>query len=181
MDPFPLISIIERVTELTEEPEELEFSNISDLGPGTRSVNLKIQAIRHTEEREVNSRRDDSSHRVCEVLVGDPSGTVLLTVWDDMIDQVKDDQTYIIKNGYTSLFRGNIRLNIGRYGEIEETEEAVESVNEENAVSDQTFDQPPRYRSSYGGGGGGGRGGGGRGRSDRRFDDRRGGGGRRRY
>ncbi|MHA1860816.1 MAG: hypothetical protein ACTSVM_00760, partial [Candidatus Ranarchaeia archaeon] len=64
--------------------EELEWSNVSDLGPSSRSVNLKFQAIRHTDEREVTSRHDNSTHRVSEVLVGDPSGVVLMTVWDDI-------------------------------------------------------------------------------------------------
>ncbi|MHA1712863.1 MAG: hypothetical protein ACTSW4_02295 [Candidatus Ranarchaeia archaeon] len=126
--------------------EELEWSNVSDLGPSSRSVNLKFQAIRHTDEREVTSRHDNSTHRVSEVLVGDPSGVVLMTVWDDIIDQIKEGQSYILKNGYTSLFRGNIRLNIGRYGEIMESEEAVEDVNEEENISERTYEQPRRYR-----------------------------------
>ncbi|MHA1861558.1 MAG: hypothetical protein ACTSVM_04620, partial [Candidatus Ranarchaeia archaeon] len=70
----------------------------------------------------------------------------LMTVWDDIIDQIKEGQSYILKNGYTSLFRGNIRLNIGRYGEIMESEEAVEDVNEEENISERTYEQPRRYR-----------------------------------
>lgn len=156
---------------MTEETEEFVIGKVSDLEPSSRSVNLRVKAVSHTEEREVQSRKDFSSHRVCEVLVGDDSATVLMTVWDDMIDTVKDGSSYLIKNGYTSLFRGNIRLNIGRYGEIEESEEAVEEVNEDVNVSDQTYEQPRRYRSYDRGGGYGGGGG----QRDRRFSNRRGG------
>lgn len=138
--------------------EEIEWSNVADLEPRSRGVNLRLKAISHTEEREVTSRKDGSTHRVCEVLVGDDSGVVYLTVWDDMIEKVEDGKSYTLKNGYASLFRNNIRLNIGRYGEIEESEEAVETVNEENNVSDKTYDMPPRFRRRrYGRGGGGGR------------------------
>ena len=162
---------------LTEEttPEEFVISKVSELESSSKSVNLRVKAVSHTEEREVQSRKDFSTHRVCEVLVGDVSATVLMTVWDDLIDAVKDGTSYMIKNGYTSLFRGNIRLNIGRYGEIEESEEAVEEINEETNVSDQTFEQPRRRSYDRGGGGGGGYGGGGGGQRDRRFSDRRGG------
>ncbi|MHA2059255.1 MAG: hypothetical protein ACW976_00530, partial [Candidatus Ranarchaeia archaeon] len=132
--------------------EELEWSKVSDLGPSSRSVNLKVQAKSRNEIREVSSRRDGQTHRVTEILVGDESAVVFMTVWDDMIEQIEDGKSYALKNGYTSLFKGNIRLNIGRYGEIEEAEKAVKKVNEEENVSDKTYDQPPRYRRSYGGG-----------------------------
>jgi replication factor A1 len=138
--------------------EEIEWSKVADLEPRSRGVNLRLKAISHTDVREVTSRKDGSTHRVCEVLMGDESAVVLLTVWDDMIEKVEDGKSYALKNGYSSLFQNNLRLNIGRYGEIDESAEAVETVNEEINVSDKTHDAPPRFRRrSYGGGGGGGR------------------------
>ena len=141
--------------------EELVWIHVSDLGPNSRGANIHLKAISHTEEREVTSRRDGATHRVCEVLMGDETGVVFLTVWDDMIEKVEDGKIYTLKNGYTSLFRGNIRLNVGKYGTIEESEEAVETVNEENNISEKTYDRPPRFRRSRDDNRGGSRGGGG--------------------
>jgi ssDNA-binding replication factor A large subunit len=66
-----------------------------------------------------------------------------------------------IKNGYINLFRGNMRLNVGRYGTIEVAETAIAEVNTENNVSNQVYEQPRRpFRGGGGRGGYGGRGGG---------------------
>src|SRR5208337_5140273 len=118
-------------------------------------------------------------------LVGDETGVVYVTLWDDNIEKVNEGDTIRVENGYVTLFKGNIRLNIGKYGKLEPAKEplAVE-VNTENNVSSKAYEQERRpYRGGgrgYGGGGGGyggrdRRGGGGRDRGDNR--DRRGGGG----
>ncbi|MFC2154498.1 hypothetical protein ACFLRC_03335, partial [Candidatus Altiarchaeota archaeon] len=107
------------------------------------------------------SRKDGSSHRVSEATFGDDSGTVLLTLWDELIDTVEDNKIYDIKNAYCSLFKNNLRLNIGKYGSVEESEKDIGEVKTDNNVSDQYFDDPRRRR--FGGGSGGGGGGGNRG------------------
>jgi replication factor A1 len=93
-------------------------------------------------------------------LVGDETGCVYLTLWDDNIEKVNDGDTIKVGNGYVSLFRGNMRLNVGRYGTIEVAKEALAGeVNTENNLSSKVYEQERRpFR-----GGGGGRGYGGRG------------------
>ncbi|MHA3964825.1 MAG: single stranded DNA-binding domain-containing protein, partial [Candidatus Thorarchaeota archaeon SMTZ1-45] len=122
-------------------------------------------------------------HRVADATVGDQTGVVQVPLWDSSIDDMKAGSTYTLKNGYTGLFRGNLRLNIGKYGEVTEAEEAIEEVNEEVDMSAEEHEDF-RRRRSYGGGGGGGRsyGGGGYGGNRRGGGgyggrDRRGGGG----
>ena len=77
-----------------------------------------------------------------------------------------------ITNGYINLFRGNMRINIGKYGSYELVEESpITEVNTENNLSDKRYEQERRFnrgggRGGYGGGrSGGGYGGGGGGRS----------------
>ena len=131
---------------------------ISELRPFAKKVELTIKALDKNEVREVTSKLDNSTHKVTEVRVGDDSGTILLTLWDDAIDKVEPGKTYKIANAFTSLFKNTLRLNLGRYGELSETEETVE-VNEENNVSEKEMEF---QRRPYGGGyrGGGGQGGG---------------------
>ncbi len=137
--------------------EEEEMMKVSDLGPSSRKVNIIFKVLETGDVREVRSRRDGSSHTVSDNLVGDETGTVILALWNEDISKVEQGSCYRIKNGYTSLFRGNIRLNVGRYGELEETDEAIGEVNEENNISERSYpDQRPRSfgGSSWGGSGG---------------------------
>jgi len=69
--------------------------------------------------------------------------------WDAMIDEVAEGKTYLLTNGYTTLFRGNLRLNIGRYGELSEAEEEIEEVNMELDMSEEEHDYA-RRRRDYG-------------------------------
>ena len=130
---------------------EDETIHISDLEPRSREVNIKAKVVSKNEERSVVNRRDGSTNRVTEALVGDETGSILLTLWNEHIDQINVDDSIEIKNGYCNLFRGSMRLNIGRYGSFEGIEEKIE-VNTENNLSDKIYEQERRRRPySYGG------------------------------
>ena len=151
-----------------DQPEPIE-ATVADLKPRMKNITITFKVIEKTEEREVTSRRDNETHRVLDATVGDASGTVVVPLWDDTIEKLEADKTYLLKNGYTGLFKGNLRLNIGRYGEISDAEEEIEEINSEVDMSAEEHEREYRPRRSYGGGGGGGGGGYG--------GDRRGGGG----
>ena len=148
-------------------------AKVGDLTPQSKAVNVTAKVVSKTEVREIPMGRDGSAHKVSDALIGDETGVVYLTLWDDNIEKVNEADTVRIENGYVTLFKGNIRLNIGKYGKLEQAKEplAVE-VNTENNVSSKTYEQERRpFRGGRGGGRGFGGGGYGGGR------DRRGGGG----
>lgn len=138
--------------------------NISELRPFSKKVDLIVKVLEKNESREVTSKIDSSAHSVAEAVVGDASGSVQLTLWDDMIAKVEVGKCYEIKNGYASLFQNTLRMNIGRYGTIEEAQAEIEP-NTANNMSEQQHERQSRYGGGGGGGGGygggGGRGGGG--------------------
>ncbi|MFW9964941.1 MAG: single-stranded DNA-binding protein [Candidatus Sifarchaeia archaeon] len=139
-----------------EEREPIE-ATVAELKPRMKNVTISFKVVAIGEEREVTSRSDGATHRVADATVGDSTGVVQVPLWDSSIDDMKAGSTYTLKNGYTGLFRGNLRLNIGKYGEVSEAEEAIEEVNEEVDMSAEEHEDYQRRRS-YGGGGGGGRG-----------------------
>ncbi|MCW4054858.1 MAG: OB-fold nucleic acid binding domain-containing protein [Candidatus Bathyarchaeota archaeon] len=150
-------------------------AKVGELTPQSRAVNVTAKVVSKSEIRDIPMGRDGSAHKVCDALVGDETGSIYLTLWDDNIEKVNEEDTIRIENGYVTLFKGNMRLNIGKYGKMAPAEEPLEGeVNTENNVSSKTYDQPRRSfrRGGYGGrdrrGGYGGR-------------DRRGGGYRPRY
>lgn len=131
-------------------------ATVAELRPFMKSLNITIKITEKGEEREVTSRRDGETHRVVDAIAGDATGTVLISLWDDMIETVEVDKTYRLEKGYTSLFQGYLRLNIGRYGEISEAETPLEDVDTENDMSATKHEQPRYRRRSYGGGRSGG-------------------------
>jgi replication factor A1 len=152
-------------------------AKVGELTPQSRAVNITAKVVSKTEIREIPMGRDGSPHKVSDALIGDETGVVYLTLWDDNIEKVNDGESIRIENGYVTLFKGNIRLNIGKYGKLEPAKEplAVE-VNSENNVSSKAYEQERRpFRGGGGRGGGRGFGGGGGGGYGGR--DRRGGGG----
>jgi replication factor A1 len=157
-------------------------AKVGELTPASRAVNVTAKVVSKSEIREIPMGRDGSAHRVCDALVGDSTGSVYLTLWDDNIAKVNENDTLRIENGYVTLFKGNMRLNIGKYGKLDIAKEPLEGeVNTENNVSSKTYEQERRpFRGGRGGfgGGGGGYGGGGRGGGGYGGGrDRRGGGG----
>ena len=110
---------------------------VGDLTQYSRSVNTVVKVISKTEPRDV---------KVCEALVADETGSVYMTLWDEKIDELVDDSAIKVTNGYINLFRGSMRLNLGRYGSYEVLEETpFEDVNLDNNLSSKVFEQRDRY------------------------------------
>jgi replication factor A1 len=120
------------------------MASVSELKPFQKRVTLTVKVVRKSEPREVVSRLDDSKHAVSEALVGDETGSVLLTLWDSDIEKMQVGKCYDIVNGYTSLFKNTLRLNIGRYGEIKEPSREIGEVKEDNNLSERDLSLKPK-------------------------------------
>ena len=140
--------------------QEVPPVKLGDLNSYSRKVYTTVKVISKTEPREVTSRSDDSTHRVSEALIADDTGSIYLTLWDEAIDEVDEEMILDIKNAYVNVFRGSMRLNIGRYGSYEVLDDSpFEEVNLENNLSSRQVEFSGRGR--------------GRGRGDRRGRQRR--------
>jgi replication factor A1 len=144
------------------EPEPV-LATVSELRPRMKNLIISFKVLEKGETREVTSRHDGATHRVADTVVGDSTGTVVIPLWDDTIEQIEVGKTYKLENGYTGLFQRHLRLNIGRYGVVNEAEEGIEEVDTENDLSATEHERPQRSYGGRGGyGGGRDRGGGGR-------------------
>jgi len=90
---------------------------ISELRDGMRSVNLVAKVVGLSEPREVRSRYG-GVNRVVTATIEDDSGTIRMALWNEQIEQVNVDDTIKVENGYVKSFRGEIQLNVGRYGKL---------------------------------------------------------------
>ncbi|MGQ9460278.1 MAG: single-stranded DNA-binding protein [Candidatus Bathyarchaeaceae archaeon] len=131
-----------------KEPSESEgLIKVEKLNPNSRGVNTVVKVVSKSQVRNVTGR-DYTIRRVADALVGDETACVYLTLWDDNIDKVNEEATLRITNGYVNLFRGNMRLNIGKYGSFQVLEESpITEVNKANNLSDKLYEQERRYRS----------------------------------
>jgi len=139
------------------------LTKVKDLTPQSKQVNVLAKVVGFSEEREITSRFGEA-RKLVEATVGDETGTVLLTLWNEQIGQVQKDETVLIDNGFVSLVRGHIRLNVGKYGSMAKSDPTLETVNTALDVSAVEYEREPRYRSGGYGGGGERRSGGGGGR-----------------
>jgi replication factor A1 len=140
------------------------LTKVRDLTPNSKQVNVlaKVQSV--GEPKEVMGKFGDP-RKVCEAVVGDDSAVITLSLWNEQIGTIAKDEVILVDNGYVSLVRGHMRLNVGRYGNLSKSTEAIAEVNGSLDMSQQEFESE---RRSFGGGGGyrdrGGYGGGGGGR-----------------
>ncbi|MDI6847069.1 MAG: OB-fold nucleic acid binding domain-containing protein [Candidatus Bathyarchaeia archaeon] len=91
---------------------------IKDLRNGMKRVSVEAKVIEKSDTREVVSRFKDTTHKVATAIIRDETGTIKLTLWNEQINQVDVNDTVKVENGYVTSFRGEIQLNVGRYGNL---------------------------------------------------------------
>jgi len=121
----------------------VEYTKVADLKPNFVDVNAIVKVVSVSSPRTVISRRSGREHRIAEALVGDETGSVVLTLRDEMIEMLKTDQVLEIRSGYTTLYKGSLRLNVGRKGEVRKTNVEIATVNTKNNLSQITHIQIP--------------------------------------
>jgi len=97
---------------------ESERVKIKELRNGMKHVNIEAKVVDKTPTREVVSRFRDTTHRVATAVIADETGTVKLTLWNEQIDKVNVNDTVKVENGYVTSFKGEIQLNVGKYGKL---------------------------------------------------------------
>ena len=91
---------------------------INELRDGMKRVSIEAKVIEKSDTREVRSRTRDETFNVADVMISDETGSIKLTLWNEQIDQVKTDDLIKVENGYVTSFKGEIQLNVGKYGTL---------------------------------------------------------------
>ncbi len=92
--------------------------NIKDLRNGMKRVDVEAKVVEKGNPREVTSRYKDETYKVADAVVADETGSIKLTLWNEQIDQVNVNNTIKVENGYVTSFKGEIQLNIGKFGKM---------------------------------------------------------------
>jgi len=124
------------------------LTKVKDLTPNSKQVNILAKVLSVGEPKVVMGKFGDT-RRVCEAVVGDETAVVTLSLWNEQIGTVAKDDTIFVDNGYVSLVRGHMRLNVGRYGSMTKSNEAIGEVNTQLDMSAQEFQQERRYGGGF--------------------------------
>jgi replication factor A1 len=90
--------------------------DIKDLRNGMKRVTVEANVVEKGETREVRSRYKDETYNVADAIVADETGSIKLTLWNEQIDQVEVGNRIKIENGYVTSFKGEVQLNVGKFG-----------------------------------------------------------------
>jgi replication factor A1 len=115
-----------------DEEAEIEIDDgetqIADLVAGQSEVTLQGLVL-ETESIRTFDRDDGSEGRVSNVVLGDETGRVRLTLWDEQADRAEDLETgtsVAVIDGYVREREGDIELHVGSRGAVEAIEAEVE-------------------------------------------------------
>jgi len=122
---------------------------VDELTPRTGRVNMPVKVISLDEPRSM-----DNGTMVCEGLVGDETGTVIMSFWNDEIEVAQTDVVLDLKDARANLVRGHMRLSLGKKGSMKESNITLDNIKQSVNLSDLEYEMP-----RMGGRGGPGRGG----------------------
>ncbi|MFL2940853.1 MAG: hypothetical protein BEU01_02635 [Marine Group III euryarchaeote CG-Epi4] len=122
---------------------------VDELTPRTGRVNMPVKVMSLDEPRSM-----DNGTMVCEGLVGDETGTVIMSFWNDEIEVAQTDVVLDLKDARANLVRGHMRLSLGKKGSMKESNITLDDIKQSVNLSDLEYEMP-----RMGGRGGPGRGG----------------------
>ena len=87
-------------------------------------------------------RSMDNGTMVCEGLVGDETGTVIMSFWNDEIEIAQSDVVLDLKDARANLVRGHMRLSLGKKGSMKESDIAIDNIKQSVNLSDLEYEMP---------------------------------------
>jgi len=92
--------------------------NIADLRNGMKRVSVEATVKEKGTPRQVMSKFGTETYTVADAIVADESGSIKMTLWNEQIALVKVDDKIRVENGYVTSFKGEVQLNVGKFGKM---------------------------------------------------------------
>lgn len=92
------------------------MTKAADVKPGMRSLDLDLEVLEKEEPRSFST--DKGEGRVSTAVCADKSGKIKVSLWNDEIEKVEVGDRIKIENGYSRLFKDEVHVSAGRYGEL---------------------------------------------------------------
>jgi len=98
-----------------------EYTKVKDLNQGSKKVNVLAKVLSVGEPKQIQTRYGEAKS-VTEAVLGDETGKVTMSLWEEQANLVSPGDTIVVENGYVSFVRGHMRLNVGKYGSIKKSD-----------------------------------------------------------
>jgi replication factor A1 len=112
------------------------------LSMGQSDVNLRGLVL-DTDEVRTFSRDDGTEGRVSNLTLGDETGRIRVTLWDEQADRAEELEpgtSVEVVDGYVRERDGSLELHVGDRGAVEEVDEPVDFVPETTPIADLELD-----------------------------------------
>jgi len=116
---------------------------IEDLSLGLSDVTL-VGLLLDTDSVRTFDRDDGSEGKVSNLVLGDSTGRVRVTLWDEQADlatELEAGETVEVIDGYVKERDGSLELHVGNRGAVEEVDEDIEYVPESTPIEDLEIGQ----------------------------------------
>jgi len=121
----------------------LDSYRVEDLSLGLSDVNLRGKVL-DTDSVRTFDRDDGSEGRVANLTLGDPTGRVRVTLWDEKADLAEEfaaGESVEVVDGYVRERDGSLELHVGDRGAVERIEESIEYVPETADIGSLEIDE----------------------------------------
>ncbi|RQD84496.1 replication factor A [Methanosalsum natronophilum] len=123
----------------------IKHQKIKEIKDGDKDINLVGKVLDSSDIREFK-RKDGSIGKVCNLLIGDDSGKIRVTLWDEKTDFCKEidlDSSLEIINAYarTNNFTNEVEVQTGFYGLIRKVDNDIEFKENFNLIETITPNQ----------------------------------------
>lgn len=123
-----------------------ELTCISELTPNSRLVSVLLRIISMSQTRQVRSNKTSRRHLVQDIVAGDSSAKISMTLWNEDTDSLQEGQTYLLTKGYVREYDECMYLLRSRFGEFKESNMHIENVNESVDMSRPFAGRKPHRR-----------------------------------
>ncbi|QLG29293.1 single-stranded DNA binding protein [Halorarum halophilum] len=123
--------------------EAIEEYRVEDLTLGASDVNL-LGKVLDTDSVRTFSRDDGSEGRVANLTLGDETGRIRVTLWDEQTERAEEleaGDTVEVVDGYVRERDGSLELHVGNRGAVEEVDADVEYVPETTDIAALELDE----------------------------------------
>merc|ERR1711972_391570 len=97
--------------------KKAKFAKVAEIKPDSKGLNLNVKIAAEPTAVEAKGR---TFH---EVLCGDASGTVVLSLTPDQVATCTEGKTVDIRNGHSVMVKGHIRVVVDKWGVIKASED----------------------------------------------------------
>lgn len=116
----PVVEKIEAALNPPKPLKKAKFGKVTSISPDSAGLNLKLKVVGDAEVVETKAGK------FWEVLCGDPSGTVVVSLREHQKDVATKGAIIALRNAATKMVTNHVRLAVDKWGKIEACDEEME-------------------------------------------------------